>query len=93
MQCPKCSREMDEVRKLDVIIDSCTSCGGIWLDKGELDKIRQMEADNQRESEGHKGHESSQSHDDDYRDRDSGHGKKKKKRGGFMDLLEGFGGE
>jgi len=93
MQCPKCSVEMDEVRKLDVIIDSCTTCGGIWLDSGELDKIRQLEAEHQRESENHKGKSHSHGHDDDHRERDSGDGKKKKKRGGFMELLEGFGGE
>ncbi|MHB1326021.1 MAG: zf-TFIIB domain-containing protein [Thermoleophilia bacterium] len=51
MQCPKCSIEMDEVRKLDVIIDSCSKCGG-------------------KHGEG-----------------------RKKKKGGFMDILGSFGRE
>jgi len=93
MQCPKCSVEMDEVRKLDVIIDSCSTCGGIWLDRGELDKIRQVEADYERDDESRGSHDHSHGKDDDRHDRHSKDGKKKKKRGGFMDILEGFGGE
>jgi len=42
MQCPKRALEMDEVRKLDGIVDSCSRCGGMWLDRGELDKLRSV---------------------------------------------------
>lgn len=45
MKCPKCTTEMDEVRKLDVIVDSCSRCGGMWLDAGELDKLRTVAND------------------------------------------------
>jgi Zn-finger nucleic acid-binding protein len=39
MHCPKCGMEMHEVpfRKLDV--DVCFACGGVFLDKGEIDLI------------------------------------------------------
>jgi Zn-finger nucleic acid-binding protein len=30
---------MREVRKYDVLIDLCPSCHGVWLDRGELEKI------------------------------------------------------
>jgi Zn-finger nucleic acid-binding protein len=30
---------MIEATKHDVVIDHCPTCGGIWLDKGELGKI------------------------------------------------------
>jgi hypothetical protein len=39
MKCLRCENEMTEVVKHGVKIDHCTSCGGIWLDKGELGKI------------------------------------------------------
>jgi Zn-finger nucleic acid-binding protein len=37
--CPRCSRKMVKKTKHGVTIDKCTSCGGIWLDKGEIFKI------------------------------------------------------
>lgn len=39
MICPRCQGEMTEVNKYGATIDTCLSCGGIWLDKGELGKI------------------------------------------------------
>ena len=39
MNCPRCGNEMMEVTKHTVAVDACASCGGIWLDKGELGKI------------------------------------------------------
>ena len=48
MRCPTCSSRLVEVERSDVLIDACPSCRGIWLDRGELDKIlvreRQMAA-------------------------------------------------
>ncbi|MDO8737088.1 MAG: zf-TFIIB domain-containing protein [Thermoleophilia bacterium] len=93
MQCPKCSVEMDEVRKLDVVVDSCSKCGGVWLDRGELDKIRKIEADYDRDDANPGSHHHSPGEDHDRHDKHSKDGKKKKKRGGFMDILEGFGGD
>ncbi len=39
MICPRCNSELIETVKHGVVIDHCTSCGGIWLDKGEMAKI------------------------------------------------------
>lgn len=39
MVCPRCNGELIEVVKHGVTIDHCVSCGGLWLDKGELAKI------------------------------------------------------
>lgn len=40
MKCPRCGNvELLEVNKYGVLVDVCPSCGGIWLDKGELSKI------------------------------------------------------
>lgn len=39
MQCPRCNQDLIEVKKHGVVIDACTACGGIWLDKGEMGKV------------------------------------------------------
>jgi Zn-finger nucleic acid-binding protein len=45
MKCPVC-KEPTIVLELDQIeIDYCTSCGGIWLDAGELDLLIEDEKD------------------------------------------------
>ncbi len=39
MHCPKCGMKMQEVRYGKIDVDACFSCGGIFLDKGEIDVI------------------------------------------------------
>jgi hypothetical protein len=39
LKCPYCGAIMEKIDKDDVFIDRCPKCFGIWLDKGELDKI------------------------------------------------------
>lgn len=39
MKCPKCNQPFVEVRKEGVMIDVCSSCGGVFLDNGELEKM------------------------------------------------------
>ncbi|MCI0623432.1 MAG: zf-TFIIB domain-containing protein [Acidobacteria bacterium] len=44
MKCPKCGMQLEEITFGDVHIDKCFHCGGIWLDEGELEVIRQKES-------------------------------------------------
>jgi hypothetical protein len=37
IKCPRCGSDMDEVALEHVKIDRCVGCGGIFLDKGELE--------------------------------------------------------
>lgn len=39
LTCPVCQGAMREVARDGVIIDTCTQCRGVWLDRGELEKI------------------------------------------------------
>ncbi|MEF3301550.1 TFIIB-type zinc ribbon-containing protein [Paenibacillus sp. GYB003] len=40
MNCPVCDGvKMREVEKDNIMIDICPSCKGVWLDRGELDKL------------------------------------------------------
>ena len=42
MNCPVCDdTRMREVEKNGILIDICPSCKGVWLDRGELDKLMQ----------------------------------------------------
>ncbi len=39
MQCPTCNVALVMAERSGVEIDYCPKCRGIWLDRGELDKI------------------------------------------------------
>ncbi len=39
MRCPNDGARLVEVERAGVLIDACPDCRGIWLDRGELDKI------------------------------------------------------
>ncbi|GIO64784.1 TFIIB-type zinc ribbon-containing protein [Paenibacillus cineris] len=40
MKCPICEdSRMKEVEKDGILIDICPTCKGVWLDRGELDKL------------------------------------------------------
>lgn len=39
MNCPVCNLELKMSERHDVEIDYCPKCRGVWLDRGELDKI------------------------------------------------------
>lgn len=39
LKCLKCSGEIETYAFMGFILDRCRSCGGIWLDKGELEGI------------------------------------------------------
>lgn len=45
MKCPSCSETFLMSDKKGVEIDYCPNCRGIWLDRGELDKIIERSAD------------------------------------------------
>ncbi len=84
---------MNEVIKIDVLIDVCPKCMGIWLDKGELEKIisRSQEEDTSRKD--YDNNDKHYRHDDDDHDDDfyKNHGYKNdyrhKKRGGLSELF------
>ena len=41
--CPRGHGKLTQVTFESVEIDRCEECGGIWLDKGELESLRQKE--------------------------------------------------
>jgi Zn-finger nucleic acid-binding protein len=62
LRCPNDGARLVEVERSDVLIDACPECRGVWLDRGELDKIlvkeRQLQAGDDdffAEMTGHRG--------------------------------------
>ena len=43
MTCPSCGAELVELERNGVKIDACRSCRGVWLDRGELDRVVERE--------------------------------------------------
>jgi Zn-finger nucleic acid-binding protein len=45
MKCPVCEEPLTMSERQGVEIDFCVKCRGVWLDRGELDKILEREAE------------------------------------------------
>lgn len=91
MKCPICNVGLKISDRSGVEIDSCPDCRGVWLDRGELDKI--LERDPMLSvPQGGQETRPRDRYDDkrDLRDRRS-HYEKKKKRGGWLSELFDFG--
>jgi uncharacterized protein len=44
MDCPVCGARLIEIERSGVMVDICPSCKGVWLDRGEIDKIIEVES-------------------------------------------------
>lgn len=97
MKCPKCEViELTMADRSGVEIDYCPACRGVWLDRGELDKIIDRAAlpTNSAERFSERppttpefGREREHYDDDDDEDERRG---RRKKRGGFLGELFDF---
>jgi Zn-finger nucleic acid-binding protein len=43
LMCPNCDASMQAVQRATVEFDMCPQCRGVWLDRGELEKLMSME--------------------------------------------------
>jgi Zn-finger nucleic acid-binding protein len=84
MKCPVDGATLVITDRGGVEIDYCPDCRGVWLDRGELDKIIERSAPPMppTRSSGRDAYESS--------DRGYPEGTRRKKRGGFLDELFDF---
>jgi len=88
MICPKCRGQMTAYERNGITIDQCSSCRGIFLDRGELERLIDAEAAYQPPTtpsppQPYREHERHGYDDDDYRYDD----KHRKRRGGFLSDL------
>jgi len=89
VRCPLCDVPMKEVERRGVLIDLCPECKGVWLDKGELDKLlaasREYEPDVSRSEKQEPRQPSYNYHEREYRDK-----KTKKRKSFFEDIFDIF---
>ena len=92
MKCPKCNITLLMSEKQGIEIDYCPDCRGIWLDRGELEKIIErtasMEVGSDQQSrplrdEHYKNHDGHYDHDD----HDNRYGYKHGRRRNFLSEL------
>jgi Zn-finger nucleic acid-binding protein len=70
IKCPKCAQaDLVAMDRNEIEIDVCPSCRGVWLDRGELDKIIERSAGVRSSESSDRGFDRD---DDDRRDRDRG---------------------
>jgi len=43
LACPRCSKELAAVEYQGVLVDQCPACGGVWLDRAELEALAPRE--------------------------------------------------
>ena len=103
MQCPNDGATLQMTDRQGVEIDYCPSCRGIWLDRGELDKILERsrampdryddDDDDYRREPPRSGYDQPRPYDRDRDDRPSSgqYPPRKKKRGSFLEDLLDFG--
>lgn len=97
LMCPNCDGSMQTVQRAGVEFDMCPRCRGVWLDRGELEKLMTLEREEaQAASAGtrlysrpdhysdHKRHDD----DDDHRRRSGPYGHHKKKRFDLFDIFD-----
>jgi acetyl-CoA carboxylase beta subunit len=44
MKCPKCGFDLQEIELHGVKVDQCANCGGVFLDRGELEQLEKHDA-------------------------------------------------
>jgi uncharacterized protein len=93
MNCPVCNVTLTMTERQGVEIDYCQRCRGVWLDRGELDKIIERSVSHEPHSGGshfeERGrHESRDHHYKQHDDHYYGH--KKKKKESFLSELFDF---
>ncbi len=96
MICPNCSTTLLMSDKKGVEIDYCPSCRGIWLDKGELEKIIEREFSMSSQQSSYNKFDKDDDDDDDDYHRNKNHQKyddpsyKQRKKKSFLSDLFDF---
>lgn len=98
MNCPVCNVPLSMSDRQGVEIDYCPKCRGVWLDRGELDKIiersgAEFEPARREESDEHKRYDEHKKYDEHRSDKSGYYSqphKKHKKRESFLGDLFDF---
>ena len=83
MKCPNDNTQLVMTERNGVEIDYCPECRGVWLDRGELDKIIERSSPQAQANQGYQ----SQSNKN-YNSREGNYQKPKKKESFLSDLFD-----
>ena len=86
MNCPTCNVPLVMSERQGIEIDYCPQCRGIWLDRGELDKIIERSTPSTQQSQPDRDRD----RDQQYYSRDNQQHHYKKKKGGLLGDLFDF---
>jgi uncharacterized protein len=86
MKCPACNETLLMSDKNGVEIDYCPKCRGIWLDRGELEKIIERSADHYSKKENYDSDYKRYGYGDQYKDKKHPHKKKESFLSDFFDF-------
>ena len=87
MNCPVCNLALTMTDRQGVEIDYCPKCRGVWLDRGELDKIIERSAGGEQRYSTEKRYEERGNYPKQHEDHNYGY-KKKKKESFLGDLFD-----
>jgi Zn-finger nucleic acid-binding protein len=87
MKCPNCNETLLMMERNQIEIDYCPSCRGVWLDKGELDKMLEAVQNSSYEHPNEQGFGKPGKYNP-YRDSQQGYHKPHKKRSFLGDLFD-----
>ena len=88
MKCPACNATLLMTDRMGIEIDYCPECRGVWLDRGELDKIIEK-ANTEADSKSYSKDRPSEYKDDKkYYDHDKDYKYGKKRKGLFGELFD-----
>lgn len=85
MNCPVCNEQLLLSEKQGIEIDYCPKCRGIWLDRGELEKIVERSNSFQNENRPVQKYNDDDDYHYKYKDKDY---KYKKKKGFLGDIFD-----
>lgn len=102
LMCPNCDGSMQAVQRAGVEFDMCPRCRGVWLDRGELEKLMALEREEAQAAQAgqrpysrpdhyadHKRpYDDRKRYDDDDRRHPGQHGHHKKKRFDLFDIFD-----
>jgi Zn-finger nucleic acid-binding protein len=91
VKCPVDGTTLVMSERQGVEIDYCPDCRGVWLDRGELDKVIER-ADAEADREPPRPERDPRDRGDYREHRDEGYRHPKKKRSFFGEMFESFGG-
>lgn len=90
MKCPNCDETLVMTERQGVEIDYCPRCRGVWLDKGELDKIIEKAQDNMPQQSTYNRNFNDRFDDDDDHNEFRGKNRNRGRKGGFLGNLFDF---